>query len=99
MMEIAAIGTSEFLLGFELAGVDRTYLASARTVLERLRECADAGIVVVDETITDGLTGTQRERLETSVAPVIILLARDGTRQLDRLRKELQNTLGVDLLK
>lgn len=98
-MEIAAIGTTDFLLGFELAGVGRTYAATKETLLDRIGACADAGIIIVDETLAAGLSPAQRAALETSIAPVIILLAKNGAPQMERLRRELRNTLGVDLLR
>ena len=37
-MELVAIGTSQFLLGFELAGVEKTVLVTQETVLSKIKE-------------------------------------------------------------
>jgi V/A-type H+-transporting ATPase subunit F len=52
MMEIAVVGTPEFTLGFQLAGVTRlhnpTNLEETATVLRSLMSTPEVGIVVID---------------------------------------------------
>ena len=59
-MEIAVVGTPEFTLGFQLAGVTRlhnpTNLEETATVLPSLMDTPEVGIVVID---SSDLTGTR----------------------------------------
>jgi len=98
-MEIVVIGTTAFLPGFALAGIHTTVLANADTMMQKVREHEDAGIIVLDETLTTKLDLQEKITLETSIKPVIILLSTDDTQQTVRLKKAIINTLGVDLLK
>jgi V/A-type H+-transporting ATPase subunit F len=98
-MEIIVIGTTEFLPGFALAGIRNTVLASRETVQEQLKQHADAGIVILEEELAAELPQAKREELETSIKPVIIMLAKDPSSQTLRLKRAIINTLGVDLLK
>ena len=99
MTDLVVIGSTEFLPGFALAGVHKSVLANDQNVLEKINEHKDAGIIILEEKLTQGMSFVQRETLETSLKPVIITLSKDGTRQQERLRRNIMNTLGVDLLK
>lgn len=98
-MELIVIGTTEFLPGFALAGVRKTVLASPKDVMTRIKEHSSAGVIILDETLTQGLSPFEIESLETSIQPVIITLAKDSREQETRLRRTIIGTLGVDLLK
>lgn len=98
-MEVVVIGGTGFLPGFELAGVRTTVLASKSDVLDRIKEHKDAGLIILDESLTVELPFTKREEIETSVKPIIISLSKDGSAQQARLKRAIINTLGVDLLK
>jgi vacuolar-type H+-ATPase subunit F/Vma7 len=97
--QIVVIGTTEFLPGFALAGVRNTVLANPQTVLQQIDAHRDAGIIILEEELSRDLPIARREELETSVRPVIIMLAKDPTGQTSRLKRAIMNTLGVDLLK
>jgi len=97
-MELVAIGTTRFLLGFELAGVEKTVLATPDNIRGKLAEHKDAGIVIVEESLLAKLQQEERDRIETNISPVIITLSATGEEQQERIRKAVKNTLGVDLL-
>jgi vacuolar-type H+-ATPase subunit F/Vma7 len=99
MSEIVVIGSTEFLPGFALAGVRKTILANAATVMEKITQNSTAGIILLDESITTELTPMQREHIDTSITPIIIALTKDAHMQNERLKRAIMNTLGVDLLK
>ncbi len=98
-MELVIIGTTEFLPGFALAGVRRTVLANRKNVLERIAHNSDAGIIILEESLAEGLTIQQRQELETMVKPVVITLSKDSAQKRAQLRRSITGTLGVDLLK
>jgi vacuolar-type H+-ATPase subunit F/Vma7 len=97
--EIVVIGSSAFVAGFALAGVRRTELASAQTVLATLQHHMDAGLIILEEELMAPLPPSRRQEIETSIRPVIIPLSRDAAAQTRRLRSAVINTLGVDLLR
>jgi len=97
-MEVVAVGTSKFLLGFALSGV-KTVLANGENVIEHIGALENAGIIILESSLLDALTHVERERLETSVTPVIITLSEDGAEETTRLKHMIKNTLGVDLFK
>ena len=95
-LELVAVGSSQFLLGFALAGVE-TVLANTDTVMDRVQEHKNAGIIILDESLLHGLAPHDVEALQTSVTPVIVPLAADSAEHTKRLRQTIKTTLGVDL--
>ena len=77
-MEIAVIGNSEFILGFRLAGIKKTYAAEND---EKLNECitsalsdGQVGILVLNSSDMERLPRRLRTTLENSVKPTVIAL-------------------------
>lgn len=100
--QIMAVGTKGFLLGFQLAGIRNSIIANEHDINdihEKISQCKNAGIVLVDEHLLDQLSPIERGRLETQVAPVVMALGPNGEKQIERLRHQVQNILGVDLLR
>jgi vacuolar-type H+-ATPase subunit F/Vma7 len=95
-MELVAIGTSQFLLGFALTGVEAV-LANRANVLEKVAQHRNAGIIILDEQLLEGLAPLEIESLQTSISPVILTVAQDSTEHNRRLRHTIKTTLGVDL--
>ncbi len=99
MAELAILGEEEFLLGFELAGVRRTYKVqdNPRRSLDAVLSQEDVGILVVSDAFMQRLdTHTQRE-LSKSTKPVVVVLStqEEGA----QLRKDIIRAIGVDLWK
>ena len=100
-MEIAVIGNSEFILGFRLAGIRKTYTAEND---EKLSECitgvlADnqVGILVLNSSDMERLPRRLRATLENSVKPTVIALgAEEGGLSM---RERIKRSVGVDLWK
>ena len=97
-MSIVAIGTSRFLLGFSLAGIAKTILSSAGTVMQDIKKASNAAIVILDEELTSNLSTLERAEIGHSTSPVILILGKHGEAEMQRLKSEAKNTLGVDIL-
>lgn len=97
--ELIVIGSTAFTPGFALAGVRTTIISTPERVLADIESHRDAGIIILDGELTATLSATQREEIETSLAPVIITIEKTSDAQEQRLRRAIMNTLGVDLLK
>ena len=99
-MEIAVVGTPEFTLGFQLAGVTHLYHpegdeALADTMRNLLTQ-KDIGIVVLDSANLILLSDRLRSRIADSITPTVLGI---GTEEDNTLRESIKSALGVDLWK
>ncbi|MBI2647381.1 hypothetical protein HYW99_02800 [Candidatus Woesearchaeota archaeon] len=99
MVKIAVLGGSEFVVGFQLAGVRDVIEVTGDyfNELDRLKNQKDIGIVVVDEKIMDSLDIYQKTAIEASVEPVFIPLSTKD--EQDSLKRLIKKSIGVDLWK
>ena len=99
-MEIAVVGTPEFTLGFQLAGVTRLYHPEGdeglADTMRNLLTQKDIGIVVVDSANLTLLSDRLRSRIADSITPTILGI---GTEEDNTLRESIKSALGVDLWK
>jgi V/A-type H+-transporting ATPase subunit F len=100
-MEIAVIGNSEFILGFRLAGIHKTYAAEND---EKLSECitsvlqdANVGILVLNSSDLERVPRRLRATLEESVKPTVIAIG--GEEGGLSMRERIKRSVGVDLWK
>lgn len=99
MVKIAAVGGSEFIVGFQLAGIRDVIEVSSNyfNELKNLRNRKDFGIIVVDEKIMENLEMYQRLEIEASVDPVFIPVSTKV--EQDSLKRLIKKSIGVDLWK
>jgi V/A-type H+/Na+-transporting ATPase subunit F len=99
MVRIAAAGTSEFIVGFRLAGIKDTIQIDrdAFKEMKALRGRKDLGIIIIDEKIMEGLEMHERNEIESSVDPVFIPVSTKG--EQESLRRLIKKSVGVDLWK
>ncbi|RJU98528.1 MAG: V-type ATP synthase subunit F [Candidatus Poseidoniales archaeon] len=97
-MEIAVVGTPEFTLGFQLAGISHLHNPvddeAMASVLRTLLNSKEVGIVVVDSTSLSRLPERLREQLSASVTPTVLGI---GTEEDNTLRDTIRKAIGVDL--
>ena len=99
MVKIAAVGGSEFIVGFQLAGIKNTIELNNNQYneLKNMKNRKDIGIVIVDEKILDNLEPHQRLGIDASVEPVFIPVSTKV--EQDSLRRLIKKSVGVDLWK
>ena len=99
MVKIAVVGGSEFIVGFQLAGIKNTVELNGNyfNELKNLKNRKEIGIVVVDEMMMESLEQHQRFDIESSVEPVFIPVS--TTAEQDSLKKLIKKSIGVDLWK
>lgn len=97
MLEIAVVGGSEFTLGFQLAGIRKTFDVEEEPInkIMELMKDGDVGIIVVDKKTMDKIDRFDREDLERSVKPVVITLSTEESDE--NLRWVIKKSIGVDL--
>lgn len=100
-MEIAVIGNSEFILGFRLAGVTKTYPADTEEkVVEYVNKVLDdnaVGILVLNSSDIAKIPPRLRITLENSVHPTVITLGEEEGGL--SMRERIKRSVGVDLWK
>lgn len=97
-MEIAVVGSEEFVTGFRLAGIRKVYAASPERYLEtvvKIMDEADVGILAVSTRDLEKLPVQLRTRMLESVDPVVIPV---GTEEGD-MRDKVRRAMGIDLYK
>jgi len=100
-MEIAVIGNSEFILGFRLAGIRKTYAAESDEQLSAqvttVLQDADVGILVLNSSDMERIPRRLRTTLENSVKPTVIAIG--GEEGGLSMREKIKRSVGVDLWK
>ena len=98
-MELAAVGRDEFVQGFKLAGVRKTFSVPKEELepqLVKVLEDANVGILILSADDLAALSHGMRRRLETVPRPVVIAV---GAREEEDLREKIKRAIGVDLYK
>ena len=101
--EIAVVGSPDFTTGFRLAGVRRFENVPDDEKDERLDDAVTSvlddegvGIVVMYDEDAEHLSRTVRQRVETSVEPVVVTLG--GGTGSGNLREQIKRAIGIDLM-
>ena len=94
--EIAVIGSEEFTLGFELAGVSKIF--NPKDYKEKIQELTDRddlGIVIVEDSELEQLPARIRRDVEESVEPVVVALSEEA--ESERLQEKIKRAIGADI--
>jgi V/A-type H+-transporting ATPase subunit F len=100
-MEIAVIGNSEFILGFRLAGIRKTFAAEndekRNEYITSVLQDGQVGILVLNSSDMEKIPRRLRATLENSVRPTVIAIgAEEGGLSM---RERIKRSVGVDLWK
>ena len=97
-MDIAVLGSEEFVLGFRLAGIKRVYAVDKKSyeiqLIELLKD-STIGVLAVDSEDLDTVSTMSRRKALESIAPVVVPV---GGGEGD-LREKVKRAIGVDLYK
>jgi V/A-type H+-transporting ATPase subunit F len=100
-MEIAVIGNSEFILGFRLAGIRKTYVTDNDEKLSEqitsVLQDGEVGILVLNSSDMEKIPRRLRTTLENSVKPTVIAIG--GEEGGLSMRERIKRSVGVDLWK
>ena len=100
-MEIAVIGNREFILGFRLAGIRKTYASeNDEKLIENITSALqddEVGILVLNSSDMEKVPRKLRETLENSVKPTVIAIG--GEEGGLSMRERIKRSVGVDLWK
>ncbi len=99
-MEIAIVGNSDFVLGFRLAGIRKTYDATSSDIESKIQAVLkdkNVGILVIHNDDMKKLPSQMQKMLDDSVEPTIIAIGGKG--ESTNLRDKIKQAVGVDLWK
>src|SRR5512136_386905 len=97
-MEIAVVGSEEFVTGFRLAGIRKVYSVTSETLLDTLVKVLDeesVGILAVHTKDLEKIPQQLRSRMMASVDPVVIPVGEEEGDMRDKVRR----AMGIDLYK
>lgn len=97
-MEIAVVGSEEFVTGFRLAGIRKVYATTPDKYLEavvKIMDEADVGILAVSTRDMEKLPAQLKTRMLESVDPVVIPVGLEEGDMRDKVRR----AMGIDLYK
>jgi V/A-type H+-transporting ATPase subunit F len=100
-MEIAVIGSSEFTLGFRLAGIRNIHEISGKDelipIIQNVLNNREIGVLVIHNDDLGSLPENFQHMLDELVTPTTIALG--GTGESSNLRDKIKQAVGVDLWK
>jgi V/A-type H+-transporting ATPase subunit F len=97
-VEIAVVGTEEFVTGFRLAGIRKVYAVSPDELLEKVVQVMDepeVGILAMHQEDLERLPAQLRAKMMESVDPVVIPIGLEEGDMRDKVRR----AMGIDLYK
>ena len=95
-MEIAVVGSEDFVVGFRLAGIKKVFGVppeKLQETIDRLMGEEDIGILAVHTKDFDGLPQQLKDKMMGSVDPVVIPV---GEEEGD-IRDKVRRAMGIDL--
>lgn len=99
--EIGVMGDPDFVLGFNLAGVRKTYAVESKDfpkAMERVLVQKDnLGILIVPGSELEALSPHLRKKVGDSLEPVVVAMG-EGAGEGD-LREKVKRAIGIDLYK
>lgn len=100
-MEVAVVGDADFVTGFLLAGVRKTFIttdADLEPTLKKILKDEEIGILIVNSDDVEKLSTPLRIALDDSVEPTVIAIGGAGEERT-HLREKIKQSVGVDLWK
>ena len=95
MSKIVVLGKEEFVMGFELVGIESS---SIEKLDELLSKSTDVGIIIIPREDFDNLSIKLQNMVSKVLKPIVIILSKDDLKG-NVLREKVIRAMGVDLLK
>lgn len=100
-MEIAVIGSSDFVIGFRLAGIRKIYAVESeeqlRNYINQVLEDQEVGILVMESRDMQRLPLRLQRTLENSIRPTVVTIGEEEGGI--SMRERIKRSVGVDLWK
>ncbi|MBI2142214.1 hypothetical protein HYU15_01840 [Candidatus Woesearchaeota archaeon] len=92
-MEVAAVGSSEFTLGFELVGI-RSHNYTKPEEIKSLEQ-ERIGVIIIDDKTMNRLDEFSRKEFEDSLRPLFVVLSEAETQE--NIAKLIKRSIGIEL--
>ncbi len=93
--KIIAIGNEDFLLGFEIVGIEGHPLSKLEEFISKKNEI---GIIIITREDYETLSIKIKNQISKLLKPIVVILSEDDIKG-NTLRKQIIKALGVDLMK
>lgn len=99
MAKVGVLGGSEFIVGFQLAGIRDTFKVTENPLddINKIKENKEISIVIIDESVLNRFKEHERLKIEDSIDPVFMPLSTEATQE--GLRRLIRKSIGIDLWK
>ena len=96
-MKVAVVGSDDFVMGFQLAGVEHIYPVKKEydAVVGKILEDCDMGILIMEDACFQKLGQRTKDGLERMATPVLVTISEKGGEE--DIRKQIKKSIGVDL--
>lgn len=98
MKDIVIVGEEKFVMGFRIAGLNKTFSLNEEhpdSTIKELTSNPDVGLIIIDQDSVDKLKPETRGTVTNSVEPVFLVISEDDSQ--DELRSMIKKSIGVDL--
>ncbi len=101
---IAVVGDSETVLGFRLAGIQKTFESNSDSdaILLQALAAQGVGILIVSQDVFEQASAKVRKAAENSTKPVVVVIPGKKTRHAQgsaNLAQLVKRAIGVDIMK
>ncbi|MFO7710618.1 MAG: V-type ATP synthase subunit F [Candidatus Woesearchaeota archaeon] len=97
MKEIAVFGEEQFVLGFQLSGIKKIFVAqdNPKEQISSIIGYPEIGLVIMQTKMMDNLDDETKELVTKSIEPIFLTLSRkDSNEEMQRLIKK---SIGIDV--
>ena len=98
MKQVAVLGDQEFTLGFELAGVGKTFVLNKDhpdLTIKELISNKEIGLIILQEKSMESFSEETKELVTDSIEPVFLTITENDSNI--EMRKLIKKSIGVDL--
>jgi len=97
MKQVAVLGSQQFILGFQLAGLAAFELPREKpeATIRELMGNQDIGLIIIQEESLASLHEDFNDMVTNSIEPVVLTITEKDTNE--EMRKLIKKSIGVDL--
>ncbi|MFW6014305.1 MAG: V-type ATP synthase subunit F [Nanoarchaeota archaeon] len=98
MKDIVIVGEEKFVMGFQIAGLTKTFSLNEDhpdNTIKELISNQGVGLIIIDQESVDKLGPLTQETVMNSVEPVFLVISENDSQ--GELRNMIKKSIGVDL--
>ncbi|MGM5487537.1 MAG: V-type ATP synthase subunit F [Nanobdellota archaeon] len=96
MKEIAAFGEEQFVLGFQLAGIGKVFIADEPAKqIKNIIAHPEIGLVIMQAKMMDDFDEETKELVTKSIEPIFLTISRKDSNE--EIQKLIKKSIGIDV--